>query len=77
MVHRPAANKLRAWRLRSRLTLGEISALTGISVPMLSLAERGQRQLSPMTKVLIARRLRVPLGDLFAVEKIQDEEVVA
>jgi transcriptional regulator with XRE-family HTH domain len=57
--------RLAAWRQGEGLTLAEVSALTGLSVAMLSLAERGERSFLPKTKVLIARRLNVPLGELF------------
>ncbi len=63
-------SKLRHWRESEGLTLVETSDLTGISVAMLSLVERGRRQLAPMTKVQVARRLGVPLRALFAVEDL-------
>ncbi len=66
-------NRLRLWRVREGLTLDEVSALTGVSVSMLSRAERGQRQLAPLTKVRVARCLDVPLRDLFEVEEVPDE----
>ncbi len=33
--------KLRAWRHKNRLTLEDVSDLTGVSIPMLSRVERG------------------------------------
>ena len=75
MAQRAIDTKLREWRVRRRLTLREISDLTGISPPMLSLAERGERRLAPLTKVAIARRLGAPLRELFEVEAISDEGV--
>lgn len=56
---------LREWRERHRLTLADISDLTGVSIAMLSRVERGQRRLAPMTRVAIARRLGVAVRDLF------------
>jgi len=62
--------KIRRWRQREGLTLAEMSDLTGVSVAMFSLVERGQRTLSPMTRVKVARRLGVPLRDLFDIEDL-------
>lgn len=61
-------NRLRLWRAQAGLTLEEVSDLTGVSPAMLSLVERGQRQLAPMTRVRVARCLGVPIRDLFEVE---------
>lgn len=66
-------SRLREWRINNNLTLEEESDLTGVSVSMLSLAERGLRNLRPATKVKIARRLGVPVRELFEVEEIHDE----
>jgi transcriptional regulator with XRE-family HTH domain len=63
-------SKIRRWRRREGVTLAEVSGLTGMSIAMLSLVERGRRQLSPMAKVQIARRLGVPLRELFDVEDL-------
>lgn len=65
-------NRLRLWRADKGLTLGEVADLTGLSVAMLSLVERGQRELAPMTRVRVARRLGVPIRDLFDVEDLED-----
>jgi transcriptional regulator with XRE-family HTH domain len=64
----------REWRQTAGLTLEEVSDLTGITISVLSRVERGQRNLRPMTKVRVARRLGVPISALFPVER---EEVVA
>jgi transcriptional regulator with XRE-family HTH domain len=56
---------LRRWRVVQGLTLEEVADLTGVSVPMLSRVERGQRDLAPMTRVRLARLLGVRLGALF------------
>ena len=58
--------RLRAWRQANGLTLEEVSDLTGLSVPMISRAERGQRSIAPLRRVLVARRLGVPVRELFA-----------
>lgn len=62
-------SRLRQWRLDQDLTLEEVSALTGLSTAMLSRVERGQRQLAPLTKVQVSRRLGVPLRELFEAEE--------
>jgi transcriptional regulator with XRE-family HTH domain len=63
-------NRLRLWRATEGLTLDEVSGLTGLSVAMLSRVERGQRDLAPLTKVKVARRLGVSVGDLFEVDRL-------
>ena len=65
---------LRKWRRREELSLEEVSALTGFSPAMLSRAERDERRLSPQARVRIARRLGVPLRDLFPPEVHPDEK---
>jgi transcriptional regulator with XRE-family HTH domain len=63
-------NRLRLWRATEGLTLDEVSGLTGLSVAMLSRVERGERDLAPLTKVKVARRLGVSVGDLFEVDRL-------
>ena len=65
--------KLRAWRTAQGYSLDEVSGLTGVSVPMLSRVENGQRQLAPHTRVVVARRLGVRLAELFDVEPIPED----
>lgn len=73
---RPSATtKFRRWRVENSLTLEEVSDLTGLSVSALSRVERGERQLRPQMRVLVARRLGVPLRTLFEVQEIKDEEL--
>jgi len=60
--------RLRHWRETTGLTLDEVADLTGVSKPMLSRAERGERRLAPLTRVKVARRLGVPVRELFEVE---------
>lgn len=66
--------RLREWRHEAGYSLGEISDATGVSAAMLSRLETGKRKGSLRLKVLIARRLGVPLRDLFEVDSIEDLE---
>lgn len=70
-------NRLREWREANDWTLADVFGLTGTSVPMLSLIERGLRHPSPSTKVRIARGLGATVADLFPPEPVPDDEVVA
>lgn len=70
-------NCLREFRRRHRLTLEDVSGLVGISVPMLSRVERGERNFSPLRKVAVAKRLGVPVGELFPPEPLEEEESAA
>ncbi|MEY2451480.1 MAG: Helix-turn-helix domain [Acidimicrobiaceae bacterium] len=65
-------SRLSEWRELNGFTLAEISDLTGLSTSMISLVERGKRRLAPATKVTVARRLGVPIRDLFDVEEINE-----
>ena len=67
------ASRLRQWRECADLSLGEVGALTGVSIAMLSRLERGQRSASPKLKVQMARRLGVPIPELFEVEPLAEE----
>ena len=58
-------SRLREWRTTAGWTLSDVSGLSGISTAMLSRAERGERVLSPRSKVRLARSLGVPVSDLF------------
>ena len=71
-VRDPLKNRLRLWRAENGLTLEEESDLTGLSIAMLSRVERGQRQLAPLTRVRVARRLGMRVRDLFEVEELDD-----
>jgi transcriptional regulator with XRE-family HTH domain len=64
--------KLREWRVANDYTLKEVADLAGVSDSMLSLVERGLRNLSPRTRVMVARRLGVPVGELFEVEPLEE-----
>ena len=63
-------SRLRQWRVDAGLSLDEAADLTGMSKSMLSRVERGERELAPMSKVRVARRLGVRVSDLFEVEEI-------
>jgi len=65
-----ATTRFREWRLTNELSLDEVADLTGMSKSMLSRAERGQRDLAPLTKVKVARRLGVAIRDLFDLEEV-------
>lgn len=63
---------LREWRIEHGLTLAEMAALVGKDPSALSRIERLERRVRPLDKVRIARRLGVPVADLFPVEPIAD-----
>jgi transcriptional regulator with XRE-family HTH domain len=63
-------NRLRLWRAENGLTLEELGDLVGLSTAMLSRVERGDRQLAPLTRVRVARRLGVRVRDLFDVDDL-------
>jgi transcriptional regulator with XRE-family HTH domain len=65
-------NRLRLWRTDNGISLDELADLTGLSKSMISRVERGERGLSALAKVKIARRLDVPVRDLFEVEPLED-----
>lgn len=62
-----SSNRLREWRASLGLSLVEVSGLSGLSVAYLSRVERGERELAPLTKVKLARRLGVSVRELFDV----------
>lgn len=65
-------NRLRLWRAENGLTLEETADLTGLSISMLSRVERGERNLAPLTKVQVARRLGVAVHEIFDVEQLEE-----
>lgn len=65
--------RLRSWRVSHRLRLQDLAdAATNqgapISIAMLSLVERGERRMSPMLQMRLAKALHVRLSDLFEPE---------
>ncbi len=63
------SGKLREWREKHGVTLEELSDVTGYSVPMLSRVERGERQLSALGQIQLARTLGVKVRDIFIPEQ--------
>jgi transcriptional regulator with XRE-family HTH domain len=60
-------NRLRELRDRSRLTLQEVSVLTGFSVPTISRHESGERSLSPDAILKYSSLYKVHTYELFNV----------
>lgn len=60
---------LKTWREANGLTLTELAAVSGYSVAMLSRVERGERNMSAVAKVQMARALGVPVRRIFPVVK--------
>ena len=58
-------NRLREFRDRSRLTLDEVSTLTGFSVPTISRHESGDRSLSEEAILKYAALYKVHTYELF------------
>ncbi len=71
--HLKSQTKLNHWRTGAGWTLQEVADVVGCSTAMLSRLERGQRRASPMFRVKMARRLEVPVADLFEVEPLEDD----
>ncbi len=71
-------SRLRRWRVANGLTLTDIGDLTGLSPSMVSRVERGERELRPRTKILVARRLGVRPSEIFepAREIIDPQELM-
>lgn len=65
-------NRLKALRDRSRLTLEEVSILTGFSVPTISRHESGGRSLSEEAAMKYAALYKVPTHQLF-MEPLSEE----
>ncbi len=62
-------NHLRNLRKEHDLSLSDVAAVSGLSVAMLSRVENGQRELSGLRKIVLARSLGVPVQDLFPREE--------
>jgi len=60
--------KLAAYRKREGMSLQDLSAITGFTAAHLSFVERGKRNLSVRGKLLLARRLGVPIRRLFDIQ---------
>ena len=61
--------ELRKWRTTHGITLEELSGVTGYSIPMLSRVERGERRLSALAQIQLARVIGAKVGDLFPPER--------
>lgn len=67
-------NRLRELRDRSRLTLEEVSILTGFSVPTISRHENGSRSLSEEAAQKYAALYKVPTHQLFMDPLVEEGE---
>lgn len=67
-------NRLKELRDRSRLTLQEVSILTGFSVPTISRHESGSRTLSEEAILKYAALYKVSTYELFMVAGKEEEE---
>lgn len=67
-------NRLRELRNRSRLTLEEVSILTGFSVPTISRHENGGRSLSEIAISKYAALYKVPTHQLFVDPIVGESE---
>lgn len=67
-------NRLREFRDRSRLTLDEVSILTGFSVPTISRHESGGRSLSKEAILKYAALYKVHTYELFDMTETEEEE---
>ena len=63
-------NRLREWRANAGLSLAEVAGLVGLSDSMVSYLERGERNLSPKSKIAVARRLGVSVRELFPISSL-------
>lgn len=66
-------NRLKELRDRSRLTLEEVSILTGFSVPTISRHENGGRSLSNEAVMKYAQLYKVQTHELFIDLREEDE----
>ena len=66
-------NRLRELRDRSRLTLQEVSILTGYSVPSISRHESGERSLSEEAIIKYSALYKVHTYELFEIPTGDDD----
>lgn len=62
-----STTRFATWRRAQKFSLRNLSDLSGYSPAMLSLVERGRRDMSPSAKVKLARALKVRVAVLFDV----------
>lgn len=67
-------NRLKELRDRSRLTLEEVSILTGFSITTISRHENGGRSLSEEAIVKYAALYKVPSHQLFMTPVVEESE---
>lgn len=67
--------RLRQIREHRNLTLGDLSAATGISVSTLSRLESGQRRATLELLIPLARHYRLPLDELVAAPAVGDPRI--
>lgn len=67
-------NRLKELRDRSRLTLQEVSILTGFSIPTISRHENGGRSLSEEATLKYAALYKVNTHELFMVASKEEED---
>lgn len=72
MASRKISNRLREYRDRSRLTLQEVSTLTGFNVSSISRHESGERALSEDAILKYANLYKVHTYELFNIETEED-----
>lgn len=58
-------SRFRAWREENGLSQRDVAKLAGVSQTMVSMVERRERSLAPITRLKVAKRLRVPEDVLF------------
>lgn len=68
-------NRLRELRDRSRLTLEEVSIITGFSVPTISRHENGGRSLSEEAVLKYASLYKVPTHQIF-IEPLEGDGTI-
>lgn len=67
-------NRLREFRDRSRLTLEEVSILTGFSVPTISRHESGERSLSEAAIIKYAALYKVHTYEIFRYPEDEEDD---
>lgn len=67
-------NRLKELRDRSRLTLEEVSILTGFSVPTISRHENGGRSLSEEAILRYAKLYKVHTYEIFSVAEDENDD---
>lgn len=66
-------NRLKEFRDRARLTLQEVSMITGFSVPTISRHESGERGLTEEALVKYASLYKVHTYELFVIDGLEGD----